>query len=842
MRRSTWWNRRPRITLVGFAIVSVSLAGSLLLTTVDSGRANTALIGDTFTRNLTDGWGAPEQSANPDAVWRSLPIERDLSTAYGFGIMSVPAGRSRAGVIDGSPADVDVRATFGIDRPAQGFGQAVSLLARHDAGGEYRARVRFDGTGAVHIALARFVAGEGETILGAEQLLDGISYAPARRYAALLRVSGAGPVELHAKVWVVDAPEPEAWSMSSTDSAALAGTGVGVRGYAARATTNGPVQVLVDDISVSAAGAEAPVLTAPEPAPEPSPEPAPVDDIGVQDLGGDGPITRATLTTPSSLGLGVAGSYGSVGPGQASYPPPTGAIYVSPNGNNAASGTAASPVRTIARALTLAPSGGTVVLRAGNYHESVRVDRRVTIQNYPGEYARLLGSRVVTNWVRDGAHWRLDNWTAEFPITTGGDVIDPSAPAAGYPDMFFMDSQPMRQVRSRAEIRAGSFYVDRANNRVYIGSDPAGHRLEGSDLPVAITVRPAAAGSVVRGLVVQRYATSVSDHGAVRGYANNLVFENNRIGQNASAGLGIIGDGVRVRANTLFDNGKLGLQVDEANNLVVEHNHIIRNNRERFLLIGSAGGAKFTTSSTVLIKANLVERNFGRGIWLDLGTWDTKIVNNVVHDNESNGIEVEISGNVIVAGNWSYRNTIGVYVLESNDVEIWNNTLPGNTRAVFVLEGTRSNGTLRIPQKVSDVTIRNNILWRGSPDSVSLLGANDYNKRLTPEQMGVSTNYNAFHRATLSAPDFISTWPDWPTAMRRYETLANFRNATGHERSGMEVTNTVDPFFVDAAHDNFHVRAGARVEDAGTPLPTRIAEALGVAAGVPVDIGAIGMP
>ena len=834
VRRSTWWNRRPRITLVGFAVVAMSLGGSLVLAGIDSGRANSALVGDTFTRNLTNGWGAPEISENPDAVWRAIPIARDLSTAYGFGIMSVPAGRSRAGVIDVSAADLDVRVTFGIDRPAQGFGQTFSLLARHDAGGEYRARVRFDGAGTVHLALARFVAGEGETLLGPEQLLEGITYAPARRYSALLRASGAGPVELHAKVWVAGATEPAAWSASATDGAALTGVGAGARGYAARATTNGPVQVLVDDIALSAAGAEAPVLAAPEP--------QPVAVVGGEDIGEDGPITRAALSKPAPLGLGVSGTYGSVGPGQANYPPPAGAIYVSPNGNNAAGGTAASPVRTIARALVIAPSGGTVVLRAGNYHESVRVDRRVTIQNYPGEYARLLGSRVITNWVRDGAHWRLDNWTAEFPITTGGDVIDPSAPAAGYPDMFFIDSQPMRQVRSRAEVGAGSFYVDRAGNRVYIGSDPNGHRLEGSDLPVAVTVRPTAAGSVVRGLVVQRYATSVSDHGAVRGYANNLVFENNRIGQNASAGLGIIGDGVRVRANTLFDNGKLGIQIDESTNLVIEHNHVVRNNRERFLLIGSAGGVKVTTSATVLIKANLVERNFGRGIWLDLGTWNTNIVNNVVHDNESNGIEVEISGNVIVAGNWSYRNTIGVYVLESNDVEIWNNTLPGNTRAVFVLEGTRSNGTLRIPQKVSDVTIRNNILWRGSPDSVSLIGANDYNKRLTPEQMGVSTNFNAFHRATLSAPDFISTWPDWPTAMRRYETLTNFRNATGHERSGLEVTNTVDPFFVDAAHDNFHVRSGARVEDAGTPLPVRIAELLGVAAGVPVDIGAIGMP
>ena len=60
--------------------------------------------------------------------------------------------------------------------------------------------------------------------------------------------------------------------------------------------------------------------------------------------------------------------------GSARYSEPAGALYVATSGNDANSGVVGSPLRTLARALSKAPSGGTVILRGGTYHESVDLD------------------------------------------------------------------------------------------------------------------------------------------------------------------------------------------------------------------------------------------------------------------------------------------------------------------------------------------------------------------------------------------------------------------------------------------------------------------------------------
>ena len=60
----------------------------------------------------------------------------------------------------------------------------------------------------------------------------------------------------------------------------------------------------------------------------------------------------------------AAGSPGAPTVGTASSTPPSGAVYDSPAGNDAAAGSAAAPVRTIARGVALAPAGGTVVCAA----------------------------------------------------------------------------------------------------------------------------------------------------------------------------------------------------------------------------------------------------------------------------------------------------------------------------------------------------------------------------------------------------------------------------------------------------------------------------------------------
>ena len=71
---------------------------------------------------------------------------------------------------------------------------------------------------------------------------------------------------------------------------------------------------------------------------------------------GAAPATEVALTR-------AADSAGAVPVGSATYAVPAGAVFVSPAGSDTAAGGQSQPVRTVARAIALAPAGGTVVLR-----------------------------------------------------------------------------------------------------------------------------------------------------------------------------------------------------------------------------------------------------------------------------------------------------------------------------------------------------------------------------------------------------------------------------------------------------------------------------------------------
>lgn len=145
------------------------------------------------------------------------------------------------------------------------------------------------------------------------------------------------------------------------------------------------------------------------------------------------------------------------------YPiPASGVYFVSPAGNDTNAGTSLNtPFKTIKKAVQMAPSGSTIVIRAGTYRESITsLSKQLTFQPYPHEQVWLKGSVIVTSFVQDGSLWRKDNWTYKFTPTADTYTIDPAYPMAKYPDQAFIDGNPLTQVASKSEVGAGQFYVD----------------------------------------------------------------------------------------------------------------------------------------------------------------------------------------------------------------------------------------------------------------------------------------------------------------------------------------------------------------------------------------------
>lgn len=627
--------------------------------------------------------------------------------------------------------------------------------------------------------------------------------------AAFVRATftGANPTTIRVKAWRAGSSEPSGWALTATDStSALQGNGsTGVRTALTSSTTNAPVVTTVD--SFQAVALSAPTASSPAPS--------------------TGSVQGSSALLPST-----------------SYTIPSAARFVSTSGSDRNSGSQSFPWRTIGHAVQAASSGTTIVLRGGTYREDAEwYGKRLTLQPYPGEQAWMSGSVVVDDWDRDGDDWRLDNWTTEF--NSGGlssSFIDSSRNSmAGQPDQVFIDGAPLWQVGSRLSVRPGTFYVDDGNNRIYVGSDPWGRRVEVSKYRQALDINQAH-GTVVRGLGFRHYATTVYAFGAVKGNASRLTFERNTFYNNAAAGLQIFQPDARVLRNRFVGNGQIGLSANRSHNMLVDNNYFSNNNRELFHGASAVGAVKVTGGRHMRWANNVAVNNQGQGLWCDINCYDIEIVRNWMSNNYGNAIQFELSANAIIASNVaiSHYRKAGVAVMDSGDVDVYNNTLVRNRNNVRIIDGSRrSYSDPAITWQVSDVRIRNNIFSNGQNDSTALLSVDDITHQRSAESMGVSTDYNAYYRTDDDKPDTLVQWSRWPSYIIMADTLSEFRDRSAQEDHSIIFANTSNPFFVDVGDDDYRLRSSSPAQNAGVGLPYSVARAIGVNDGVRVDLGAL---
>ncbi|MGY1773479.1 right-handed parallel beta-helix repeat-containing protein [Blastococcus sp. SYSU D00813] len=534
---------------------------------------------------------------------------------------------------------------------------------------------------------------------------------------------------------------------------------------------------------------------------------------------------------------------------------PAGALHVAPTGDDAAAGTAAAPLRTVARALETAPDGATVVLAAGTYHERVTLPegRALTLQAAPGAEVWFDGTREVTGWVADGPVWRLEGWTAEFdssPTYTEGapdgteegfTFVDPAHPLAAHPDMLFVDGVAQRQVAGRAEVVPGTFAVDEARDRLWLGTDPTGRAVRASDLDVALTVL--GAGSTVRGLGFRGYATSVPQKGTVRVTARGVTVEDVVVSDNATQGLFVGGRGqgedVVVRDVTVERNGLIGLESSYADGLLVDGLRAVGNNTERFNAAPVSGGAKLGRARGLTVRDSVFADNLGTGLWFDESVFDATVTGNDVLRNTANGLAFEISSRAVLADNLVVGNgRTGIKVNNAAGVEVWGNTVAGNgERPLWVVQDERLASDLDVPghdprQELPDptvtwvlgqVTVGGNVVG-GAQGSGCLVCVEDRGLLRTAGEIGLTLTGNAYLVAGPGDPAAVVTWPEGAAAPVPYPTVAAFRAATGQEAGGAEF-----PLSALAGTGPGPELLAAQEAVAGLPAP--VADALGLPAG-----------
>ena len=194
--------------------------------------------------------------------------------------------------------------------------------------------------------------------------------------------------------------------------------------------------------------------------------------VAAVNMSGSSALSSTVSATPARAARASAGA-GAPALGSTSYPIPSGAVFVSTTGSDSSPGTLSAPVATVTKALALIPSGGTVVLRGGTYHQgNISVSKAATIQSYPGEVVWFDGTTKVSTWAAEGSVWRSDNWMAAFDhsptytpgapdsTTPGWSFVNAAYPMAAYPDMVWIDGVELRPgvergCRDRREVLRG---------------------------------------------------------------------------------------------------------------------------------------------------------------------------------------------------------------------------------------------------------------------------------------------------------------------------------------------------------------------------------------------------
>ncbi|WP_232304656.1 right-handed parallel beta-helix repeat-containing protein [Microbacterium sp. XT11] len=733
---------------------------------------------DLFTRSQKSAWG----EADRGGAWRAS-ASAVLSVDGESGLIASPAAGRVATATLGATLPADTTTTAEVTVPALprgGSGLYLSLANRIVGDSSYAARLRVqsDGTAELHLLRLTNLA-TTETVYSAKRLPEKVEAGDSLR--VVFQASGTGAVSLSAKAWPVGSTEPAGWTVAATDSTASRISSAGRAGivlYSARGGDTPAVAIDAFSVRAAEAGAE-PAQPGEQPQP---PAPAP-----------DGTFPR--------------GDAGAGAPGSSSYAVPATAVHVARGGSDVNDGSAARPLATITAALRKVPSGGTIVVHEGSYHEEVIVppQKRVTIQPAPGEEVWLPRAQPVSGWRAESGVWVKDGWTLKLDASptytkgaadgtsAGWQFVNPEHPMAAHPDQVWVGGAQLKEVASRSLVKAGTFFVDKSRSQLVIGSDPTGKAVEASTLTQAVSIR--SAGSVLQGIGVRRYATSVPQMGTVVVAAADVTVSDVTIRDNSTTGLYTWSPRTTFDRVSVIGNGLLGAGASTADGLRVHRMLSVGNNSEQFNRAPVSGALKIGRSRDIEVTDSAFLDNLGQGPWFDESVYDIVFTGNDVVGNTGHGVVFELSEKALIADNVVSHNALnGVYIINTGNAQIWNNTAVGNQRNIAITQDKRRASDTSAAghdprQPIPDPTMpwitRNTVLVNnvvGDAGGNCLVCVEDFSKEFTGAQMVSRSDGNLYSRPGPTAPTWFGVWS---------------RGGAGNPA----VTNDLDQFVAATGHD-----------------------------------------
>lgn len=495
-------------------------------------------------------------------------------------------------------------------------------------------------------------------------------------------------------------------------------------------------------------------------------------------------------------------------------------FYISPNGNNADSGTASQPRKTIAYGLKLLHAGDTLIFNGGTYREELKLDRTgsegapITFMAAPGESVFIKGSDTVSGWVSAGnGVWNLPNWSINSQqVFVDGEPLQQIGLGCKYWNLraYGTDTILKPVGRSPADLTPGSFYYDSLGKTLSVmlkdKSDPNSHKMEASVRARCLGLYTSRASYIQ--LLNLHFRHS---NGSYAGF-NTMVWTQvdsswNWIIDSCSfvlgdyCGLALNGENHIVRNCRFERNGNMGLSVNgkyanrPRQNILLENLVMTGNNYRGFLAAHSAAGIKCVPYARgVTVRNCVASNNKGAGIWFDHCHGEIVIENNIVQGNAKQGIFYEISGpvgddafgakirNNLVTGSGAQS----IYISASRGAIVSNNTLWKNWAGVVLHGMPRDAFQLKDNKVVNNITgdcsFADMILYTGTGSGSNSLDSNFYH------------NSVKLKFSIVTGPGYAIT----------DSTISQLR-AKGQEAQGA----SGDPLFINPANNDFCLASGS---------------------------------
>ncbi|MBN2425922.1 MAG: right-handed parallel beta-helix repeat-containing protein [Calditrichaceae bacterium] len=418
-------------------------------------------------------------------------------------------------------------------------------------------------------------------------------------------------------------------------------------------------------------------------------------------------------------------SGGPYGPTQQVYdiPKTAGAVYyVSPDGKAEAPGENLNNTTTIEAAIERVKTGDVIILRGGIYRTgNLILNQGITMQPYKDEQPVLKGTYVAEDWTNlENGLW-ITKWTRLFP-SKPQDWWRRHREGKKTPqhrfnnDMVFVDGKFLQSAGWEGEVDENSYFIDYETGTVYIGIDPTDRLVEITAFNIALHRVTGEAhgkasdgiGPVIKGITFTQYAyraievegtepkgiSKETEHGKK---VVGTTFEHCTISYCSRVAAYLFGDKLTIRHCKVSDTSTEGIYIIASSDVLLEKNIFTRNNIERITGYYPAAVKIFNQSHRVTCNDNLViDLPYSNGIWYDVGCVDGVFINNWIQDvgnvdkkfntnqlwPSDNGFFFEISKGAVCAGNVFVNCDQGIFVLNSCNVKIYNNTFVNSTTSI----------------------------------------------------------------------------------------------------------------------------------------------------------------